>query len=111
MAAGITFDHTKDEPHAMLTPSIQLLTDTQTVLFDAGRGLLTGAVTLFLGYAIVVLGALLLSAIAGAGARRREAWASRGAIAPMGQLEAQPAHGGLSGVVAMSGDRSVRVRS
>lgn len=109
----------------MMTPSIQFLADTQTVLFDAGRWLLSGAVTLFLGYAILMLSALVLSAIVGAGSRRRQARSSQEATASVAQLMPRrgrhrptkalpgikPAHGGLSGVVAMSGDRSVRARS
>ncbi len=124
MAPGTTLNDTKDEPHAMMTPSIQFLADAQTVLFDAGRWLLTGAVTLFLGYAILVLSALLVSAVAGVGPRRRQARSSQEATAPVQHrgrhrrhrptkalVGIKPGHRGLSGVVAMSGGRSVRTRS
>ncbi|MGB5953648.1 MAG: hypothetical protein WBG57_14165 [Ornithinimicrobium sp.] len=92
-----------------MTDVLSLNTDTlgaaQTILLDAGRWLLTGAVTLFLGYAILMLGALLLSAVMGAMSRGRipSASSTTGPVAEQGTMSVYSGLNGLgSGPVAGS---------
>lgn len=83
----------------MISPASEILSTTQIVLLDAGRWLLTGAVTLFLGYAILMLSVLLISALAGMGPRRPKV------VLPLIDSSASSvsAHGGLNGVVMTPG--------